>query len=157
VEPGSVSPVTGDLWPAWLVVLACATSTQVIKLLAYSLTRRELAFAALGQGHGLPSSPASVLSCLLVVVSLRQGWQSPETGVALVFAVIVIHDTVKLRIAASRQREVVFRIVDSLQFAGPFRQRVADYLDPRTHHPVHVVLGVIFGALFALALGLPSG
>lgn len=148
---------SGNIWPAWLVVLTCALATQILKLLAYSLTRRELAFAALGQSHGLPSSPAAVLSCLLVVVALRQGWQAPETGVALVFAVIVIHDTVKLRVAAHRQREVVFRIVDSLQYAGPFRQRVADYLDPRTHHPVHVVLGVVFGAVFALALGLPSG
>jgi acid phosphatase family membrane protein YuiD len=135
----------------------CVAATQVIKLMAYSLTRRHLAFAALGQSHGLPSSPAAVLSCLLMLMILREGILAAETGFALVFAVIVIHDTVKLRIAARRQREVVFRIVESLDHAGPFRQRVADYLDPRTHHPAHVVLGVLFGGLFALAFGLPSG
>lgn len=144
-------------WPAWLVVLLCLVINQLLKLVAYSLTRRQLAFAALAQSHGLPSSPAAVLSCLLVLVILRLGWQSSETGFALVFAVIVIHDTVKLRVAARRQREVVFRIVESLDHAGPFRQRVAGYLDPRTHHPAHVVIGVILGGLFALAFGLPSG
>ena len=30
-------------------------------------------------------------------------------------------------------------------------QQVADYLDPRTHHPIHVAAGVLFGAFFALA------
>ena len=147
----------GSTWPAWLVVLLCVVVTQLIKLLAYSLTRRQLAFAALAQSHGLPSSPAAILSCLLVLVALRQGWNSGQTGFALVFAVIVIHDTVKLRIAARRQREVVFRLVESLHHAGPFRQHVADYLDPRTHHPVHVAVGVMLGGLFALAFGLPSG
>jgi len=150
-----MSAVPGDLWPSWLVVLLCAAGNQFVKLLAYSLNRRKLALSALGQEYGLPSSPAAVLSCLLVLVVLRQGWQAPETGFTLVFAVLVIHDTIKLRVAARRQREVVFRLVEGLQDAGPFHQRVADYLDPRTHHPIHVILGVVLGGLFALAFGLP--
>lgn len=147
----------GATWPAWLVLLCCGLANQLFKWAIYSLARRDLALAALGQSHGLPSAPASVLSCLLVLMTVRQGWQASETGFALVFAVIVIHDTVKLRVAARQQREVVFRLVESLGPAGLFRQRVVDYLDPRTHHPVHVALGVVFGGLFALAFGLPSG
>lgn len=157
MESGSINSETLTAWPAWLVVVLCAVSTQVLKLLIYSLARRRLALAALAQSHGLPSATASVLSCLLVLATLRTGWQSSQTGFALVFAVIVIHDTVKLRVAASRQREIVFRLVESLHYAGNFSQRVADYLDPRTHHPVHVAAGVVLGGLFALAFGLPSG
>ena len=154
MEPEAISSFSSSAWPAWLVVALCALVNQLIKLAAYSWTRKKMAFAALGQGHGLPSSQACVLSCLLVLVVLRHGWDSAAAGFALVFAVIVIHDTIKLRVAASRHREVVLRIVEGLHNPGPFRSRVADYLDPRTHHPVHVGVGVLLGALFALAFGV---
>lgn len=144
-------------WPAWLVIAGCGLVSQLTKLLGYSLTHRRLALAVLGQNYGFPSFTASILTCLLVLTVLRQGWASAQAGFALVFAVIVIHDTIKLRVAASRQRQVVFRLVESLDDAGPFHLQVADYLDPRTHHPVHVAAGVVLGTLFALAFGLTSG
>ena len=144
-------------WPAWLVILGCGLGTQLSKFLVYSMTQRRLALGVLGQSYGVPSFTASVLSCLLVLVTMRLGWSSAEAGFALVFAVIAVHDTIKLRVAASKQRQVVFQLVESLDDAGPFHLRVADYLDPRIHHPAHVAAGVLFGSFFALAFGLPSG
>ena len=144
-------------WPVWLVVVACGTLVQVFKVAVYSVTKRHFDLAVAAQGRGLPSLQASILSCLLVLVVLRSGWSSGETAFALVFAVIVIHDTVKLRIAASRQRAVVFHLVASLPDAGHFHQRVAGFLDPRTHQVSHVVVGVVCGGLFALAFGIRPG
>ncbi len=144
-------------WPVWLVVVACGTLVQVFKVTVYSITKRHFDLAVVAQGRGLPSLQASILSCLLVVVILRSGWNSGQTAFVLVFAVIVIHDTVKLRIAASRQREVVFHLVASLPDAGHLHQRVAGFLDPRTHQVSHVVVGVVFGGLFALAFGIAPG
>jgi len=146
-----------DRWPLWLVIAACAMTTQIVKLLAYSAARRRFFPAALGQSYGLPSLPTAVLCCTVVLLVMRTGWSSGETGFALVFAVIVIHDTVKLRSAASQQREVVFKLVEILPGAGRFELHVADYLDPRTHHPVHVATGAVLGSLFALAFGMGSG
>jgi len=144
-------------WPAWLVIVGCAAGTQVLKAVLYSLTHRKLTLGVLGQSYGVPSLTSSVLTCLLVLVVMRQGWHSSQAGFALVFAVIMIHDTIKLRVATKRNRQVVFRLVESLEDAGPFHLRVADYLDPRIHHPAHVVAGIVFGSLFALAFGLTSG
>jgi acid phosphatase family membrane protein YuiD len=144
-------------WPAWLVLAGCGFGTQMTKVMVYSLTHRKLVLAVLGQNYGVPSFTSSVMTCLLVLVVMRQGWNSSQAGFALVFAVIAIHDTIKLRVAARRQRQVVFRLVENLENAGPFHLRVADYLDPRTHHPAHVAGGILFGSLFALAFGLSSG
>lgn len=140
--------------PIWVVVLSCGLVAQMVKFVVYSVTNRHLAISVVGQSHGLPSFQASVLSCLLAMTALREGPAAGVTGFALVFAVIVIHDTVKLRVVASRQREVLFRLVDALPDAGPYHLRLAGFLDPRTHHPFHVVLGVIWGVLFALAFGI---
>ncbi len=157
MEPAAVTGFLPGIWPVWAIVGLCGVTNQLIKLVAYSWPGKRFAFAALAQGHGLPSAQASVLSCLLVMVILRHGWHSSAAGFALVFAVIIIHDTVKLRVAASRHREAALRLVENLHNPGPFQARVAGYLDPRTHHPAHVVVGVLFGALFALAFGLPWG
>lgn len=144
-------------WPVWLVVVTCGVLGQVLKLTVYSIMKRRLDLALVAQGNGLPSLQATILSCLLVLVVCRSGWNSAQAGFALVFAVIVIHDTVKLRVAASRQREAVFHLVASLPETGQFHQRVAGFLDPRVHQVSHVAFGVGFGVLFALAFGIKPG
>jgi len=117
----------------------------------YSVTRKRLAIHVLAQGNGLPSLPSTLLSCLLVLATAREGWQSPATAFVLVFAVIVVHDTVKLSGLADRQRAALVHLLEVTDDAGPVRRGVAEVLDPRAHHPAHVVAGLVLGALFALA------
>jgi acid phosphatase family membrane protein YuiD len=143
-------------WPIWAIVLSCGAVAQVAKFAIYSVTNRRLALSVLGQSHGLPSLPTALLSCLLAMTVMRMGWFAGETGFALIFMVIFVHDTIKLRVMASQQREVLYRLVVALPDAGPFHLRVADYLDPRVHHPAHVAVGGLLGALFALAFGLQA-
>jgi acid phosphatase family membrane protein YuiD len=140
--------------PIWAIVFICGAVAQIVKFVAYSVTNRRIEISVLGQSHGLPSVPAAILSCLLALTIIHEGPGSAAAGFALVFAVIVVHDTVKLRVVASRQREVLYRLVVALPDAGPYHQRVAGFLDARVHHPLHVVLGVIWGLLFALAFGI---
>ena len=144
-------------WPVWAVVVSCGVTSQLIKLAVYSAMKRHFDLAVIAQGRGLPSLPATSLSCLLVLVVMRSGWNSSQAAFALVFAVIVIHDTVKLRIASTRQREVLYHLVASLPDEGQIHKRVADYLDPRSHQVSHVAVGMVFGALFGLAFGSQPG
>jgi acid phosphatase family membrane protein YuiD len=140
--------------PIWVLVIGCGALGQLFKLTVYSIIKRRFDLALIAQGRGLPSLQSTVLSCLLVLVGLRSGWTSGLTAFALVFAVIVIHDTVKLRVAAGRHRVAAYHLVVSLPEAGHLHQRVADYLDPRHHQTSHVAAGVVFGSLFALAFGI---
>lgn len=144
-----------DQWPAWATVAACGVAGQVVKFALYSAVARRPAPAALLQGHGVPSLPAAVLACLLGLMVIQRGWTSSEASLALVVAVIAVHDTVKLRHAATRQRELAHAIVTTEPAAGPLRRRVAGYLDPVSHHPAHVVTGIVFGILFAVAASAP--
>lgn len=138
-------------WPLWALVGACAVAGQSAKFVLYSAVARRAEPSALFQGYGAPSLPAAVLACLLTLVTIQRGWASSEASFALVLAVVAVHDTVKLRLAATRQREIVHAIVTTEPAAGPLRRRVAGYLDPLSHHPAHVVAGLVFGVLFAVA------
>ncbi|MBK9473280.1 MAG: divergent PAP2 family protein [bacterium] len=138
-------------WPLWALVGACAVAGQSAKFVLYSAVARRAEPSALFQGYGAPSLPAAVLACLLTLVTIQSGWASSEASFALVLAVVAVHDTVKLRLAATRQREIVHAIVTTEPAAGPLRRRVAGYLDPLSHHPAHVLAGLVFGVLFAVA------
>jgi acid phosphatase family membrane protein YuiD len=137
--------------PTWAAVAACGLLTQLVKLLLYSAARRHLALTAFAQGNGLPSLPAALLSCLTVLVTRRAGWAAPEAGFALVFAVIVIHDSLKLGWLADRNREALVRILAHVEAKGEAGRWALAYLDPRAHHPAHVAVGIALGGLFALA------
>jgi uncharacterized protein len=137
----------------WLVVLLSVLGGQILKVLLYSATQRRLHLAAVGQSAGLPSLHAAFGGCLLTLCVMRTGWQSGETAVALVFCVITVFDSMRIRAAAQQQRRLVHDLVLLAPAAGPWRRRVAGYLDIIAHTPVHVAAGVIWGFLFALALG----
>lgn len=144
-------------WPIWSLVIACGAAAQLAKLLAYSVARRRLILPMVTRSTGPPSLHASSMSCLVTLMGLRQGWGATETAAALVLAVVVIHDAVRLRGVREEQRLAVHVLVSEVPDARVLRQRVLDYLDPRAHHPAHVGIGVLFGVLFALAFGSPSG
>jgi acid phosphatase family membrane protein YuiD len=84
---------------------------------------------------------------------LRLGWTAPETAFALAFGAITVFDAVRVRSAAQEQRRVMRDLVLSAPDAGPWRRQVAGYLDILAHTPAHVAAGLIWGFLFALAVG----
>ena len=137
--------------PTWAAVAACGLVFQLVKLVLYSAARRRLVLTAAAQGNGLPSLPATLLSCLTALTARRLGWEAPETGFALVFAVIVIHDTLKLGRLADRHRETLVTLLGRAEVRSEAARRALAYLDPRAHHPAHVAAGIVAGGLFALA------
>jgi acid phosphatase family membrane protein YuiD len=135
----------------WLVVLLCAAAAQLLKLLVYSAAQRRLALSMLAESVGLPSLHAATLTCLAMQMGLRVGWGATETALSVVFAVIVIHDAMRLKGDSQQQKWVLFLLVQAVPGSGVFQRRVADLLNVRAHHPLHVAIGALFGLLFALA------
>ena len=142
--------------PIWALVLLCGIATQLCKLLVYSLLRRRLAVRVLGESVGLPSLHAAVLSCLTVLLTIDLGWHATATSLALVFTVIVVHDSVRLKGANLQQRIVLKELIESVAAGSQFQRRIATLLTVKAHQPLHVAIGALFGLLFALAFGLPK-
>jgi len=140
--------------PIWTLVLLCAFCCQVVKFAATSAAEGRFAIRVLGQSSGLPSLHTAGMTCLAVAIGLRDGPAAATTGVALVMAVIVVHDAMRLKGVAQQQRRSVYRLVRNVPGGAAFGERVTDYLDVRAHHPAHVLAGVLFGLFFALAFAL---
>ena len=141
----------------WMLVTLAAASCQVAKVAAYSIAQRRLNLAVLAQSAGLPSLHAVVGSSLLTLLILDVGFGAPETAVALVFLVISVFDSVRVRGAAQAQRRIVHDLVLRSAQASVLQRRVATYLDPIAHAPAHVAVGLAWGGLFAVAFAAPTG
>lgn len=139
----------------WVVVTLAAASCQVAKLVAYSAVQRRLNLMLIAQSAGLPSLHAVVGAALLTLLVLYLGFGAPESSVALVFLVISVFDSVRVRGAAQAQRRLVRDLVLRSAHANRFEQRVARYLDPIAHAPAHVAVGLVWGCLFAVAFAAP--
>lgn len=137
----------------WVVVLIAVAAGQLIKLVLYSVTQRRLRLAALGQSAGLPSVHATCGGSLVGACVLRTGWSSTASAVALVFAAITVFDAMRVRSAAEQQRRVLHDLIRLTPDMGRWRRYAALYLDVVAHTPTHVAAGLVWGFLFALALG----
>ncbi len=147
----------GSPLPIWFLVIACGVFSQVLKTLLYSLAPRRISLFMLFQSSGLPCLAATTATCLVVLVIMRCGWASSEAGFAVAFAVVGFHDALKLGGAAVEQQRALYLVLDRMEISGSLAKRASAYLDPRSHHPTHMIFGSALGALFALAFGMGSG
>ena len=100
---------------------------------------------------GMPSSHSSVVIAIATLIGLREGIYSPIFGLAFVFAMIVIYDSMKVRFSSGVQAERINEIIES-QNLNIKKVRVV-----KGHTPLEVAVGStigIFIGYIAFLLGL---
>jgi acid phosphatase family membrane protein YuiD len=139
-------------------MLLLGTLTQLLKLVLYGAVNRSLNLRVLVTTNGLPSLHAVMFSALAVLVGLDQGFGSPLFVATLVLAGIVLHDLIKVQGSVGRGRATgrfLARAIDDGAESGAWADRWAELLSDRGHRPLHVGVGMLLGALTALAWGAP--
>jgi acid phosphatase/vanadium-dependent haloperoxidase related protein len=103
------------------------------------------------ESGGMPSSHSSVVIAIATLIGLREGIYSPIFGLAFVFAMIVIYDSMKVRFSNGVQAERINEIIES-QNLNIKKVRVV-----KGHTPLEVAVGStigIFIGYIAFLLGL---
>ena len=104
------------------------------------------------ESGGMPSSHSSVVIAIATLIGLREGiFYSPIFGLAFVFAMIVIYDSMKVRFSNGVQAERINEIIES-QNLDIKKVRVV-----KGHTPLEVAVGStigIFIGYIAFLLGL---
>jgi hypothetical protein len=101
----------------------------------------------LGHGH-MPSAHTGFVTALATSVGYYSGLHSGAFAVALVFAIITIDDSMRLRMQMGHQGEYINMLIDELKLQKDF-PKLKERLG---HHMSEVVVGGICGVLFTLAL-----
>lgn len=95
---------------------------QLLKTIFTLITTRKLVLERLFGAGGMPSSHSALTCSIAIAMAKKLGFASPEFGLALAFAGIVMYDAMGVRRAAGEQAKVLNRIV--FEFPIPFFQKL---------------------------------
>lgn len=126
---------------------------QIIKFCVFTIRTRKINFKILSTTGGMPSSHSAGVIALSTTVGLIDGFESLIFAVALGFSFVVMYDATGIRRAAGKTAACLNKMMDD--FYKHDLQAVGGKLKELLGHtPMEVIIGAIFGALFAYGLHL---
>ena len=132
----------------YLVALTAGFFVQVVKFVAYLVSRRQVNFTRLVATGGMPSSHSASVAALTTSVGFLEGTASTLFGVTLFFSLVIMYDAAGLRRAAGLQARVLNRIVqDHYTHRGHIGERLSELLG---HTPIEVLVGALAGVGYGL-------
>lgn len=142
---------------------------QLLKTLFTLLFTKRLDLERLVGAGGMPSSHSALTSSIAIGMARKLGFSSPEFGLAMAFATIVMYDAMGVRRAAGEQAKVLNKLVFSLpsfhffqkgeEAKAPGGQEGDEDVEPLMdkelkeflgHTPVEVLGGCLLGILVAV-------
>ncbi len=103
------------------------------------------------ESGGMPSSHSSVVIALATLIALHEGVYSSIFGLAFVFAMIVIYDSMKVRFSNGVQAQTINEIIESQNL------KIKKVRVVKGHTPLEVAVGSAIGIFIgcvAFFLGL---
>jgi len=143
---------------------------QTLKTIFTFVSSGKLQWERMVGAGGMPSAHSAGVCALAISVARKVGYASPEFGIALAFAAIVMYDAMGVRRAAGEQAKVLNKMI--FEFSNtPFLDRVIkkDHTEPPPedndesapsrdkelkeylgHTPFEVLCGGLLGILVAI-------
>ena len=96
---------------AWLL-------SQIIKGIIHLIIHKRLVWERLLGDGGMPSSHSATVTAVAVMTGLRCGWDSPVFAIAVILALIVMHDAMGVRQETGKQAKVINSMVELFNSMG---------------------------------------
>ena len=115
--------------PSILVIFVIAwVITQTAKYFLELRNDKNIKFKrVMSESGGMPSSHSAVVVAVATFIGLKEGLHSSIFGLAFVFAMIVIYDSMKIRFSNGKQGETINNIIDSQKMKIPKVRIVRGY------------------------------
>ena len=134
-----------------LTGILSAFSAQVLKFFIFTIKNKHMNFKIFTTTGGMPSSHSAGVMGLSTSVGLISGFDSVSFAIALGFALITMYDAAGVRRAAGKTAACLNRMMED--FYHHDVQAIGGKLKELLGHtPFEVIMGAIFGVLFAMYL-----
>ena len=141
-----------DLWSNKVLVSALAgwLTAQIAKTIVNALINKQWSWERLVGSGGMPSSHAATVCALAVAALLTYGVGSFEFAIALILAIVVLHDARGVRLETGRQAAILNQIIHKLAEGekNPFQD--VHLKELVGHTPSQVVVGSLLGIIVAV-------
>ena len=118
---------------------------QVIKTVIYLFITKKFVFERLVGSGGMPSSHSATVCALLTATGFEYGAMGFEFAMALIFALIVMHDAVGVRRETGNQSRVINEMIELLDKLGQNLSAEEKLKEFVGHTPSQVLAGAILG------------
>ena len=137
-----------------LIVPGCAwIIAQVAKAVINAIVNKKFSFDRLVGDGGMSSGHSATVTALAVMCGLTEGFGSTVFGLAMIFAIVVMHDAMGVRREAGKHARSIISIVEQLNdyFSEHDDKIKTEKLKVLVGHtPLQVVVGSLLGAVIAL-------
>ncbi len=130
---------------AWL-------AAQILKTIIHAVINKKLDLPRLVGDGGMPSSHSSTVTAIATTCGLQYGLASFEFGVTVIFAFIVMHDAMGVRLETGKQAKIINEIVDFIDSMGKDLSPEEKLKEFVGHTPLQVVAGALLGIIVGLVI-----
>lgn len=128
--------------------------TQIIKFIIESIQNKRLSWNRLFNGSGgMPSSHNAFVFSLTTLIGIKEGISSPIFAISLIFSLIVMYDSMGLRMETENQAITINKLVDNL-IKGDTKKSYNILKEEIGHKPFEVICGIIFGILMGIIFSI---
>ena len=128
---------------------------QVLKTIIHLfLTKQFVAERMIGSG-GMPSSHSATVCALATATGMEYGGGSFEFAIAVILAIIVMHDAMGVRRETGIQAKVINEMLEVFTNMGKKMSPEEKLKEFVGHTPLQVLAGAILGILIAVMVCMP--
>ncbi len=125
--------------------IAWATA-QILKTIIHAIVNKSLDPRRLFGDGGMPSAHSATVTAITISAGIVEGFDSPIFAVALIFAFVVMHDAMGVRLETGKQAKVLNDLMDLFYTEGTPEQKLKEFVG---HTPMQVISGFILGIVVA--------
>ena len=137
-----------------LIVPACAwIIAQILKSIISAIVNKKFSFDRLVGDGGMPSGHSATVTSLAIMCGFVNGFDSAVFGLAMIFAIVVMHDALGVRRETGKQAVSIIKMAKML---NDYYSEQNEYIKTDKlkvlvgHTPWQVVCGASLGAVIAI-------
>lgn len=118
---------------------------QVLKTIIHLIITKELVWERMVGSGGMPSSHAATVCALATAAGIQYGGASYEFAMAVIMAIVVMHDARGVRRETGIQAIVLNEMMDLFREMGkkmPIEDKLKEFVG---HTPLQVLMGALLG------------
>ena len=120
---------------------------QILKAIIYACVNRTFDLKRLFGDGGMPSGHSATVTALATTAALECGFDSAAFAVSAIFAIVVMHDAMGIRLEAGKHAKMLNELFVVVNGEVDPEQSLKEFLG---HTPSQVVCGAVLG--FAIAM-----
>ena len=132
---------------AWVIA-------QILKAIIYAIVNKKIDLPRLIGDGGMPSSHSATVTSIATTCGLTYGLASFEFGITVIFAFVVMHDAMGVRLQTGKQAKIINEIIKSIDSLASDLSPVEKLKEFVGHTPIQVFAGALLGIGIALLISL---